>query len=64
MIRTTTAELANRLQMEYSMASSLIKLIVANKQGCVAKVQTPKGECKGKPATVFELNDTFTMTLK
>lgn len=64
MIRTTIAELAARLQSEYAVASVLIKLMVANKQGCVAKVQPPKGATKGKPATVYELNDTFTIKLK
>lgn len=62
MIRATIGDVEKRLGVEYATASAVVKLMVAAGAGKeVGKRPTPTG--KGKPATIYELNETFVISL-
>lgn len=61
-MEATTAQLAAHLDVEYAIASALIKLIVKSGKGReLRKVPQPSG--KGKPSTVYQLPESFTIEL-
>ncbi len=62
MVRVTVGDLMEQLGVEYAVAGALVKLMVLAGQGKeVGKRPTTTG--KGKPATIYELNETFTLSL-
>lgn len=62
MIQATIGDVEKRLGVEYATASALVKLMVATGAGKeVGKRPTATG--KGKPATIYELNETFVVSL-
>ena len=62
MVRVTVGDLMEQLGVEYAVAGALVKLMVSKGQGKeVGKRPTATG--KGKPATIYELNETFTLSL-
>lgn len=61
-MEATTAQLASKLDVEYATAAAIIKLIVKQGKGKeLRKIPQPSG--KGKPSTMYELPDTFTIVL-
>ena len=62
MIQATIGDLEKRLGVEYATASAIVKLMVA--QGAGKEVgKRPAVTGKGKPSTIYELNDTFVLSL-
>lgn len=63
MIRTTVAELAGKLRVEYVTAAALVKLMVASGGGKEVAKQPAVGG-RGKPSVIYELEETYTINLK
>jgi hypothetical protein len=62
-MKVTANQLAKQLGVDYVVAASLLKLAVATGQGKEdGKVKTSLTG-KGKPSTVYEVNDTLTISL-
>lgn len=59
----TVNEVAQKLGVEYITATAIVKLMVT--QGAAKEVgKRPTATGKGKPSTMYEVPDTFTITLK
>lgn len=62
MIQATIGDVEKRLGVEYATASAVVKLMVAAGKGKeIGKRPTATG--KGKPATIYELPETFEISL-
>jgi len=62
-MKVTANELALKLNASYAISASILKLAVATGQAVeVGKVQT-SSTGKGKPSTVYDINDTLTFSL-
>jgi len=63
MRKVTVNQLAAQLGVEYVVAASLLKLLVSQGAATEAgKIKTSLSG-KGKPSTVYEIPDTFTLNL-
>lgn len=63
MITTTVNDLAARLGVEYTTASAIIKLMIAQGKASVeGKSANPNG--KGKSATLYKVEPIFTLNLQ
>ena len=63
MLQVTAKQLATRLGVDYVTAASLLKLAVATGQGREhSKIKTSLTG-KGKPSTVYEVNETLNFSL-
>ena len=63
MLRLTIGQLADQLKVEYAVASSLVKLIIASGKGREVGKVDMQGK-KGKPSSIYELPEVFTLNLK
>jgi len=63
-MKLTVAELSGRLDASYNDTRGFLNVLIgmgeANKTG---EVRPPKGNGKGKGSTIFEVHDTFTLTM-
>ncbi len=62
MIQCTAKQLGEKLGVDYAVAANLAKVIVSSGQGREAG-KTPFVKGGGKPSTIYELPDVFTLSL-
>lgn len=62
MFQTTVGDLAESLGIDYAAAAAIVKIATA--KGLAKEVgKRPTATGKGKPATIYELPHTITLTL-
>ena len=62
-MQVTVNDLAKRLGVDYPVASALLKLMV--NEGAASEVgKRPNSTGKGKPSTIFEIPESFTIDFK
>jgi hypothetical protein len=62
MFQSTVGDLAVRLGVEYPAATAIVKLMLL--KGFAKEVgKRPTAKGKGKPATIYELQESFTLNL-